>query len=208
MAKHWMNLIDQQRENSEFKRWFKRGDTIEKRYRDERNRVDEEGQRRYNSLWSNTEILRPALFGRTPIPVVERRFKDKDPVGRNAASMLERALRNEIEINGFHMSMLQAVDDYLLPGRGTVWVRYEPEIEEGVSLPPDSETDFRDSSGRIDNQQQNAWAGDETGEDRDREPDEIRRKRPSLDEDGHPAMPPKMDAEERKLHSTGDRIVR
>src|SRR5215475_5000185 len=178
MAKHWMNLIDQQRENSEFKRWFKRGDTIEKRYRDERNRVDEEGQRRYNSLWSNTEILRPALFGRTPIPVVERRFKDKDPVGRNAASMLERALRNE------------------------------PEIEEGVSLPPDSETDFRDSSGRIDNQQQNAWAGDETGEDRDREPDEIRRKRPSLDEDGHPAMPPKMDAEERKLHSTGDRIVR
>jgi hypothetical protein len=208
LAKHWMNQIDQQRDNSEIKRWYKRGDTIEKRYRDERNRVDEEGQRRYNSLWSNTEILRPALYGRTPLPIVERRFKDRDPVGRNAAGMLERALRNEIEINGFHMALLQAVDDYLLPGRGTVWVRYEPEIEEGVSLPPETETDMRDSSGRIDLQQQNSFAGTDTSEPRDRTPDEIRRSRPSLDEDGKPPMPPEQDAEEVKLRTTGDRVVR
>src|SRR5215831_17132616 len=85
LARHWLMQLEQLRDNSEYKRWYKRGDTIEKRYRDERNRVDEEGQRRYNSLWSNTEILRPALYGRQPVPIVERRFRDKDPVGRGAA---------------------------------------------------------------------------------------------------------------------------
>jgi len=198
LAKHWMTQIDQLRDNSEYKRWAKRGDTIEKRYRDERNRVDEEGQRRYNSLWSNTEILRPALYGRQPLPVVERRFRDRDPIGRNAASMLERALRNEIEINGFHEAMLQAVDDYLLPGRGTLWIRYEPEIEEGTSLPPEVQTDMRDTYGRLNADEQNEVTGTDTS------PPGERRKRDRL----HLNEPEEPSAEEEKLRETGDRIVR
>src|SRR5882672_7414309 len=98
LAKHWLDQINTIKDNTEYKRWFKRAEKIEKRYRDDRNRVDEEGQRRYNSLWSNVEILKPALYGRPPLPVAERRFKDKDPVGRNATQILERGLRNELEI--------------------------------------------------------------------------------------------------------------
>ena len=70
-----------------------------------------------------------------PIPVAERRFGDKDPIARGAAQILERALRNEIEICGYHEAMTQAVTDYLLPGRGTLWVRYAREITSGSSLP-------------------------------------------------------------------------
>lgn len=135
----WRKQIDAV--NEEERKWRKKGATIEKRYRDERSRTDEDGQRRFNLLWANTEIMQPALFGRCPLPVAERRFRDKDPVGRAAALVLERGLRNEIEINGFCSALELAVRDYLLPGRGVVWVRYEPEFGPGLSLPMVSETD-------------------------------------------------------------------
>ncbi len=149
LARFWLDQINAVKDNGQHKHWVRRGETIIKRYRDERNRTDEEGQRRYNALWSNVEILKPALYGKTPLPVAERRFKDKDPTGRSAAQILERALRNEIEICGFNEALQGAVSDYLLPGRGTVWVRYEPQIEESVSLPPETQTDMRDSQGEL-----------------------------------------------------------
>lgn len=214
LAHHWLEQINSVKDNSEFKRWMKRGETIVKRYRDERNRTDEEGQRRYNALWSNVEILKPALYGRVPLPVAERRFKDKDPAGRNAAQMLERALRNEIEINGYNDAMDQAVSDYLLAGRGTVWVRYEPEIEESVSLPPDPEVDMRDAEGQI------GTRDTSPNTDIDEDPqmsDDGRPRRPRLKandgepqpEDSEVAEPDdEKSEEEEKLRSTGDRILR
>lgn len=155
MAAYWIDQIHNVKSDREHSRWFKRGEKIEKRYRDERN-FEEDGQnakvggRKYNALWSNIQVLLPALYGRCPLPVAERKFKDQDPAGRSAAQMLERALRNEIEICGYHESMNQAVQDYLLPGRGTLWVRYEPEFGESVSVPPDDSMDLRDAQGQID----------------------------------------------------------
>lgn len=149
LATFWKDKISEIVDDPAYKRWVKRGTTIEKRYRDERNRTDEEGQRRYNSLWANVEILTPAIYGKTPTPIAERKFKDKDPVGRGAAQILERGLRNEIEICGFDEAMQQVVRDYLLPGRGTLWVRYEPEIGESVSIEVDPDMDLRDAQGPI-----------------------------------------------------------
>ena len=118
LAKYWLDQIDVTQDSAEMKRHLKRGDQIIKRYRDERERTsNEDGQRRYSSLWCNVQILQPALYGKEPLPVAERRFKDKDVVGRNAASILERALRNEIEICGYDKAMKRVVLDYLLVGR-------------------------------------------------------------------------------------------
>lgn len=147
LAAYWKDQIKQVDDVQH--RWLRRGRMIERRYRDERSRVDEEGTKRYAALWSNVDILYPAVYGRTPVPICERRFRDKDPAGRGAAEMLERALRNEIEINGFGEAIGQGVLDYLLPGRGQVWVRYEPEVEEGVSIPAESDMDLRDARGDI-----------------------------------------------------------
>lgn len=152
LASFWLQQVIQCDDDKAFKRWLRRGTTIEKRYRDERNRTDEEGQRRYNALWANVEILTPALYGKQPVPVCERRFRDKDPVGRGAAQMIERALRNEIEICGFDEAMRQALRDYLLVGRGSLWVRYEPKFEEGTSIPNDDEMDQSDAQGDIEDE--------------------------------------------------------
>ncbi len=200
LAKHWLDQINAVKDNAEHKRWVKRSESIIKRYRDERSRVDEDGQRRYNALWANVEVLKPAFYGRLPLPVAERRFKDKDPTGRNAAQILERGLRNEIEICGFNEALQQAVSDYLLPGRGTVWVRYEPEIEESISLPPEPQTDMRDSQGAI--------GGKDTNADADSERPRRQRETLKEPEDQEPKGKEGESPDEQKLMDTGDRVVR
>lgn len=105
--------------------WIKRCDKIIKRYRDERE-VESESRRRINLLWSNIETLRPSLYGRQPVPIVERRFLDSDPIGKIGSQILERSLRYDLEDSDFHNSVKMAVLDYLLVGRGIVWLRYDP----------------------------------------------------------------------------------
>ena len=71
LARYWLGQID--KVDDEQKRWIKRAKAIEKRYRDERNRVDEEGQRRTNIFYTNVQIMFPSLYGRCPVPIAERR---------------------------------------------------------------------------------------------------------------------------------------
>jgi len=122
----WYNCIAQYERT--FKEWEGRADKIVKRYRDDsRNRNNPNAK--FNILWSNVQTITPAVFARLPRPDVSRRFRDNDPIGRVASMMLERALEYEIEHYGDYASaMKQAVQDRLLGGRGTAWVRYEPHI--------------------------------------------------------------------------------
>ena len=203
-ARFWMDQIEKMGKDKKYMQYLKRGQKIEARYRDERTRNDEDERRKYNSLWSNVEILRPAVYGRIPTPVAERKFNDKDPIARGAAQILERALRNEIEINNFHDAMNQAVSDYLLPGRGTLWVRYEPEFESGVSLDGEDSIEMKDNLGQLDEPS--------TGEDiQDREDDNNEGGEKNSEEEGEESDTESEDTdtpEEDKLESTGDRIIR
>src|SRR5262245_32847919 len=101
LAAFWKAQLKEIGDTVAYKNWHKRAEKVEERYRDERNRTQELHTRRYNALWGNIQILQPALYGKCPVPICERRFKDKDTVGRGAATILERGLRNEIEINKF-----------------------------------------------------------------------------------------------------------
>lgn len=147
MCSYWKAQIKASDEQTNM--WHKQGVSIEKRFRDERNKADEEGQKRINALWAWYRILKPAVFGKTPNAICERRFLDHDPTGKMSAMILERSLRNELEINNFEQSINKSVQDYLLSGRGTVWVRYEPKHGKADSLPTTSYTDFTDSLGDI-----------------------------------------------------------
>jgi type II secretory pathway pseudopilin PulG len=44
-------------------------------------------------LYSNTETLIPAVYSQPPVPIVDRRFKDADPVGKLAAEAGTRTLK-------------------------------------------------------------------------------------------------------------------
>jgi hypothetical protein len=101
-----------------------RGDKIVKRYRDDRGMKN--GDVRYNILWSNIRTLLPAVYGKKPKAQAERRHKDKDPVARAAAEILERCLQYEIDhYSDYDSGIKNAILDRLLCGRGVVWVRFE-----------------------------------------------------------------------------------
>lgn len=109
------------------KRWDKAGKEIINRYADQRSEVAQT-TRRMGLLWSNVETLKPFLYSATPKPIVSARHDDAPQVVRIAAEVAQRALAYSLAEQHFGTALRNARDDYLLPGRGTAWVRYKPTI--------------------------------------------------------------------------------
>lgn len=87
----------------------------------------------FNILYSNTETLLPALYNAQPRAVVQRRFKDEDPMGKAAATAGQRGLEFLIDTNSEEYSpyddvMGDAVIDALLPGRAATRIKYDAKI--------------------------------------------------------------------------------
>lgn len=81
----------------------------------------------FNILWSNTEILKAATLSRVAPPNVTRRYKDENPVAKEASEMMERSLEFIHDQENFVRALRQARDDMLLPGRGVMWYEYHTE---------------------------------------------------------------------------------
>jgi hypothetical protein len=125
--------------DKEFERWVTECKRITRRYRSERGTgmdYDEDPTAWFNIFWASLQTAAPALYARTPVPQVERRYKDRDPVARVAAEILERAIRFEIKNFDFDGAVNAAVLDRLLYGRGIARVYYEPKfaVVDGVEV--------------------------------------------------------------------------
>lgn len=125
-AKHWREAIKRAQDDAD--KWLKKCDKIEQVYRSER-KSDLDDAARFSILWSNIETLTPAVYARPPVPVVMRRFRDADPVGRAAALILRRNIQHTIDVGDVHALVRNGVKDWLLYARGTVWARYEPHFD-------------------------------------------------------------------------------
>ena len=141
--RRWLVEIDQAEKWC--RDWHETAKKCLKRYRDDRNEL-QKTQRRINIFWSNVETLKPALYARRAKPVVERRFRDADPIGKAAAETLERATTFATDSDQFDEVIRQARDDRLIVGRGTAWLRYVPHFQQmnpptpadGVSVTDDA----------------------------------------------------------------------
>lgn len=120
-ARRWKSEIELagKREKS----WRERAEKVIARYRGE-----ERKKNRFNVLWANTEILRPALYNSRPEPDVRRRFRDADPVGKAVSTVLERALSVVVDESSTDGAIRNDVLDTLLGGRGVSRVRYVASI--------------------------------------------------------------------------------
>lgn len=129
-ACYWVSEI--KRAQKEFQKYQELCDKIAKRYRDERD-MNKENSRRFNILWSNIQTMKPACYARSPKPIIERRFLERNDLERVAGMALQRAVTVEIETGGFEEAVggkQGAVMDWLLFGRGQAWLRYEADLEE------------------------------------------------------------------------------
>jgi hypothetical protein len=107
--------------------WHEEGENIIRVYLDESS-SSARSTRRFAMLWANVETLKPAVYVRPPAVLCSRRYKDRDPVARTAAELMERATNTSFELYGVDEIFRMVRDDRLLPGRGQAWVRYEATI--------------------------------------------------------------------------------
>jgi hypothetical protein len=80
-------------------------------------------------LYSNTETLAPAVYNARPIPIVQRRYKDADPLGKAVSEVSTRLLKFLIDndskdYDNFDELMQPAVLDGLITNRGLTRFRY------------------------------------------------------------------------------------
>jgi len=138
LATYWKQEIKASMKDPLREKWQSRAARIVKRYRDDRG---DDGiathQKRYNIFWSNVQTIMPAMYGKRPEPCVVRRYLDPDSVARVAAIILERTLCFQMDSQTrFYDAMRSALQDRLVPGIGTVWVRYQ----EGQKSPTNTVT--------------------------------------------------------------------
>src|SRR5262245_1541525 len=116
----WMDEIT--RAEKYFGEWERKGEDLVRLYRKQGQM--EKARRKFAMLWSNTEVMKPTLYARPPEPSIGRRFKDQDPAGRTASDILERCASYIFEKANIDSVLRNARDDLLLPGRGTLFVRF------------------------------------------------------------------------------------
>lgn len=142
----WVKEIDAY--ERKFSSFEKRGKQIIRRYRDKREDVSLSSAR-FNILWSNVQTLHPAIYANPPTPNIDRRFQDDDDLGRYSALVLERAVSYYVKDDTFDKIMKQTTLDRLLPGRGTVWVRYCPVFSEPTQVTDDAQDEVEEETATL-----------------------------------------------------------
>jgi hypothetical protein len=110
------------------RKWHEQGRRIVKRFLDRRD-ANGESVNKINMFTTNTQILIATLYARFPKPMVLREFEDQDDdVARVGAEIIERCVkirpRDDVD-----SGMRYVVQDRLVPGAGSLWLRYEPTTE-------------------------------------------------------------------------------
>jgi len=107
------------------------GKKFEERYKSERSTQGKKSWRgkRFNIVYSNTEVIRSTLYARAARPDVRQRWtQGADKRARMIADMTERALSYSIDTTTHEKQFKAGVLDLALVGRGIVKVCYEPEM--------------------------------------------------------------------------------
>lgn len=125
------------------------GSLVQDRYRLEKENSETDVYLdRYNILYSSTETAKPSLYAQTPKVQATKRHKDRENQYVTLATMLlEQIGQYALEETDFDGVMKNVVQDYLLPGMGQAWVRYEPRIGKRKNANDNSEYDAVDFEG-------------------------------------------------------------
>lgn len=170
LSKFWLGELSAAEKRDDD--WCKRARKVVQRYRDERSNdtltsgsydASAVYEKRTNILWSNTELLKSALFQGLGNPDVRRRFPKKgkdEKVTKQTALVMERAAAYSNDAFDTESQIDNAIEDMVLPGRGVVWIVYDALIGKNPDTDEDEVQqqtvrcehvyweDFRISSGR------------------------------------------------------------
>lgn len=78
----------------------------------------------YDTFWSWSEVMKPALYARSPVPVVAPMFNDRRPLYVTAAELLERAEVSAFQRADIDEAMRCTRDDLIFYARGVQRITY------------------------------------------------------------------------------------
>jgi hypothetical protein len=123
----WLSRLEDSRRDDGMSRYEERCRIIRRRYLYEGSALVR--IRKYQMLWSNVQTMQSAIYAKPPHAVVSRRYRDQDPIARQAGEVLERAVNFSFDAADFDTEFKMVRDDFLLYARGVARVYYEPEYE-------------------------------------------------------------------------------
>lgn len=85
----------------------------------------------FNILFANVETIVPAVINSPPAPDIRRRFGSDDPVAKDLAEIMERAIRVQVDDSSLQVELEAMAQDGFLAGRGLVRIRFESDFEGG-----------------------------------------------------------------------------
>lgn len=119
-SKGWLAMLETSKKA--FERYHSVCDTVEKLYGDLERLASISREREFQLFWANIAVLGPSIYSRPPVPVVIPRFKDRKPLLRTSAELLERTSIVAIERQDIDGVMLETRDDLTVTARGVQWV--------------------------------------------------------------------------------------
>lgn len=137
-AKPWLKYLKE----AEDREYHETCDKVDELYSGLRKLTANRRDRQYQIFYANLEVKKPSLYSRPPVAVVSSRFKDRKPLPRRAADILERALNADIENDKLHDAMLLIRDDLAVNARGVPWLRLVE--RDGIEVPSSVHVDRRD----------------------------------------------------------------
>lgn len=122
-SRRWLAMLKEAEDY--FQTYQDKCDNIDKQYADLEKMANTTREREMQVFWANLEVLKPSIYSRPPVPVVVPRFKDRKPLPRVTAEMLERAVTTSFSIEDVDATMRLIRDDLATSARGVPWLRYE-----------------------------------------------------------------------------------
>lgn len=122
-ASPWHNLLKEAEDST--RDWENLCASIDKIYADGNRLAAESRDREFQMFWSNTEVLRPAIYARPPTAVVTPRFDDHDPLVLVTAEVVERSTNQMYQFGDIHSCLKSVRDDLVLYARGVAVCRVE-----------------------------------------------------------------------------------
>jgi hypothetical protein len=125
LVSYWKDELG--RAKKRYQTFWENGDAVVDAYRLQKaDGNDSNSKDKYNILYSSTETIRPNLYAQQPKARVTLRNKDlATDTARAAAMLLEGNLAYLMKEEDFDEMMDATVEDFMLPGLGTGWVRYD-----------------------------------------------------------------------------------
>ena len=119
-AKPWLDALKQAQ--GVFEDFHDMCDSIDKLYANLKE-LKQGGSSQMNIFWANLQTLGPAIYARPPEPAVTPAFKDRKPLPRAAAEVMERALMTSVRKERMHRQMKLIRNDVARHSRGVMWPR-------------------------------------------------------------------------------------